>query len=243
MSKQAALRRSRVARAKPDQVAMTLEQEIRTGKFAFGQRLQSENELVRRFHVSRTTVRKGLDALAGKGLITKRIGIGSFVTFDGEVIDDALGWTRALAGRNLAVETRVLRIALVSDRRLARQLGIGTTRFIAIDRTRHLGVHGPTISIERSRVPFRQQLEHLATEGLSGGSLSRTFKEAGLVADGGEEWADVECLNVTDAAVMGARQGSPCLRTRRLVRGADGGVLEYVISLLDPKFFALHLKF
>jgi GntR family transcriptional regulator len=42
---------------------------------------------VRRFDVSRNTVRKGLEALTGKGLITTRVGIVSFVTFNGSMID------------------------------------------------------------------------------------------------------------------------------------------------------------
>jgi len=33
------------------------------------------------------------------------------------------------------------------------------------------------------------------------------------------------------------------LRTRRLVRAAGGRPIEYVVSLLDPDFFALHLEF
>ena len=235
--------RSEIGSAKPEQVARVLERDIRSGKLAFGERLQSENELVHRFAVSRTTVRKGLDALAGKGLITKRIGIGSFVAFDGQVIDSALGWTRALAGQNAAIRTRVLRIALITDGKLAQHLDLASSRFIAIDRTRHLGAGRAAISIERSRVPFRTELKEVASVGLAQGSLSRTFKEAGLIGDSGEEWAEVGALNQADAALMNRRTGSSCLRTRRLVRVADGGVLEYVVSLLHPNYFSLHLKF
>ena len=44
---------------KPEQIATVLEQEIRSGVLGFGERLQSENELVQRFSVSRNTIRKG----------------------------------------------------------------------------------------------------------------------------------------------------------------------------------------
>ena len=96
--------------AKPERVAEAPERDIPSGKLRFGTRLQSEIELVRRFAVSRTTVRRGLETLAGKGLIVTRMGIGSFVSFDGRILDNALGWTRALAGRKGAIETCVLRI-------------------------------------------------------------------------------------------------------------------------------------
>ena len=51
---------------KSEQIATVLEHEIRSGAIGFGERLQSENELVRRFSVSRNTVRKGLEELSGR---------------------------------------------------------------------------------------------------------------------------------------------------------------------------------
>ena len=70
-----------------------------------------------------------------------------------------------------------------------------------------------------------------------------TLLSAGLRAASGEEWAEIECLSAEDAAIAGVTPGTPFLRTRRLVRDAEGEVIEYVVSLLDPKHFALHLEF
>src|SRR5690606_37989454 len=50
--------------AKPERIATVLEQEIRSGAIGYGERLQSESELVQRFSVSRNTVRKGLGELS-----------------------------------------------------------------------------------------------------------------------------------------------------------------------------------
>ncbi|TIU22871.1 MAG: GntR family transcriptional regulator, partial [Mesorhizobium sp.] len=55
---------------KPERIATVLEHEIRSGVLGFGDRLQSENELVQRFSVSRNTIRKGLEELSSRGLIT-----------------------------------------------------------------------------------------------------------------------------------------------------------------------------
>jgi GntR family transcriptional regulator len=239
----AAHRSTRLAEAKPEQVARALESDIRSGRLGFGARLQSENELVRRFAVSRTTVRKGLEALAGKGLITTRMGIGSFVTFNGETLDNALGWTRALASRGGAIATRLLRIEVIEDEALARQLKLASQAFIAVDRTRALKAEGRVVSIERSRLPLRPELAQIPSRGLTRGSLSATLAEAGLRPQSGEEWAEIECLDDNSARLVGARPGTPFLRTRRLVRDAEGTVIEYVVSLLDPRHFALHLEF
>ncbi len=87
----------RVGLAKSEQVAETLEREIRQGRLARGDQLESEGNLMQRFAVSRNTVRRGLDILSRRGLIRTRTGIGSFVTYDGATIDSALGWTVALS--------------------------------------------------------------------------------------------------------------------------------------------------
>ena len=236
-------KKSDPAQAKPDRVATALEREIRSGKLRFGARLQSENELGRRFAVSRATVRKGLEALVGKGLIKTKIGIGSFVTFDGEALDSAMGWTRALSLRRHDIETHVLRIEIVRDPDLARSLKQGIARFIAIDRLRVLKGETRAISVERSRVPCFPELEQAPIRGLTGGSLQETLRSAGLIADSGEEWAAVEFLSSADAEAMGVAVGSPALKTTRVVRDVQGRVIEHVVSLLDPKHFALHLEF
>ncbi|RUY68172.1 GntR family transcriptional regulator, partial [Mesorhizobium sp. M7A.F.Ca.CA.001.05.1.1] len=116
-------------RGKPEQIATVLEHEIRSGVLGFGDRLQSENELVQRFSVSRNTVRKGLEELSSRGLITTKVGIGSFVTFDGKPIDDSIGWSRALADAGANAETRTLRLEVIEDPDLAALLGIESPFF------------------------------------------------------------------------------------------------------------------
>ena len=237
------LANSPVAAAKPERIAFTLEAEIRSGQLAYGQRLQSEQELVRRFAVSRTTVRKGLEELSSKGLIVTRMGVGSFVTFKGQTINDAVGWSRALADVGADIATRILRIEAIEDPGLAAALGIDGTRFIAVDRLRSLTDGDRAISAEHSRLPWVPALQDLPVHGLHDGSLLQTMRAAGLVPDHGEEWAEIHRLDAAEAGLLGTLEGTAFLRTRRLVRAADGRPIEHVVSLLDPDFFALHLEF
>lgn len=236
-------KRPSVATAKTERIALTLEGDILSGKLEYGAQLESENALVRRFAVSRNTVRKGLETLAGKGLITTRVGIGSFVTFEGRTIDNALGWTRALSSGQDAVETKLLRLEATTDPELAAMLKERSPDFISIDRMRSVTSSGRVISIERSRVPLRPGLESVVDRGLLKGSLSATLLAAGLRGVSGEEWAEIECLSETDAALADVAAGTPFLRTRRLVRDREGKPIEFVVSLLDPRHFALHLEF
>ncbi|MDB5522477.1 MAG: GntR family transcriptional regulator [Rhizobium sp.] len=229
--------------AKPEQIASVLEQEIRTGVLSFGERLQSESELVQRFSVSRNTLRKGLEELNSRGLITTKVGIGSFVTFNGQTINDASGWSKALADVGADTEARTLRIEVMDDPELASLLKLDNPSFIVVDRLRLLVRDQKPISIERSRLPLSAELEDVPLRGLRSGSLQQTLRDAGLVHSHGEEWADIEMLGEEDAVLLECAPGTAFLRTRRLTRGADERPIEYVTSLLNPVYFALHLEF
>jgi len=229
--------------AKPDQIASVLEREILSGKLGFGQRLQSEAELVRRFSVSRNTLRKGLETLNNRGLITTKVGIGSFVTFNGQTIDDAVGWSRALANVGAETVMRVLRIQVLEDTALAERLEIEQATFIAVDRLRCLKDGDRPISLERSRLPLLPELESVPLRGLIGGSLRKTMRRAGLHPASGEELVDIESLDDDDAALLQCEPGAAFLRTRRQSRDAGGRTIEYVVSLLNPNYFALRLEF
>lgn len=229
--------------AKPGKIASVLEQEIRSGRLGYGERLESEIALGERFSVSRATIRKGLEQLSSQGLITTRVGIGSFVTYDGRRMDDALGWARALSSIGALIETRLLRFEQIEDEELAGRLGVDGADFIALDRLRLSQADGRGLSLERSRLPVAPEIADLPKRGLIEGSLSKTLFAAGLIGAGGEEWADVELLQQADAELLAAPHGTPFLRTRRIVRQHDGEIIEYVTSLLNPAHFALHLEF
>ncbi|MBL8670266.1 MAG: FadR family transcriptional regulator [Alphaproteobacteria bacterium] len=68
----AATRRGRAGSRKADVVRDELGLQIVAGRLAPGQRLQTEAELGLRFGVSRASLREGLKALAGKGLVETR---------------------------------------------------------------------------------------------------------------------------------------------------------------------------
>lgn len=61
-----------------DQVASALEQEIRTGRLAAGERLPTEAALVQQFGVSRTVVREAVSRLKSQGLVDARQGSGMY---------------------------------------------------------------------------------------------------------------------------------------------------------------------
>jgi len=125
-----------VARLKHERIAEVLAREIRRGRLGYGERLPGESALAQRFSVSRNTVRAALSELGDAGLITTRSGKGSFVTFDGQRLDDRHGWAQALRDRGAELTVTVLRCERVHDVGLARRLGVPGPAFLAVDRVR-----------------------------------------------------------------------------------------------------------
>lgn len=64
---------------KYDLVVNFIKNQIQTGQFEYGDRIPSENELVRRFSLSRCTVRRAIELLTNQGWLEKRHGSGTFV--------------------------------------------------------------------------------------------------------------------------------------------------------------------
>ena len=231
------------AESKAERIARILESEIRSGALIDGTVLSSENNLVQRFSVSRSTVRKGLGILSSKGLIETKVGIGSFVTFGGDVIDSQAGWSIALSDKGAKIGTRILRIARIGMDLGAPDLPAGSD-VLAVDRIRFREETGRALSLERARVPWRDGFAAALEQGLTEGSLSKTMAAQNLIPTGGEEWANVlPALTADDASIMSRAEGEPMLRLRRQTRNDAGQVVEYVESLLDPELFALQMTF
>lgn len=223
-------------------VADALDEAIRRGDLATGERLAGEHDLAQQLDVSRGTVRKALEELARRRLISTETGRGSFVTFDGRDLDAPGGWARALLETGVSTVTQVLRLELVSDPELCVHLGAAQTVFLAVDRVRRLS-DGQVISLERSRVPAVPALHDVPEDGLVDDSLTATLRTAGLVVAAGEEWVQVAGLDDEAAEVFGRPVGAPCLHTLRVSRDATGQPVEQVTSYLDPDRFRLHTRF
>jgi DNA-binding FadR family transcriptional regulator len=62
------------------QLVAELRELIANGTFAPGDKLPSENELIRQYEVSRTVVREAISGLRADGILVTRQGVGAFVT-------------------------------------------------------------------------------------------------------------------------------------------------------------------
>lgn len=224
------------------EVVQEIEKSILDGDVRTGTRLLGEHALAEQFNTSRGTIRRALGELAERNLIATETGRGSFVTFDGRALDTSQGWTHALVNSGLSLSTHILSLGFVFDPELSVHIGTTTTRFLAVDRVRRLPT-GDVVSLERSRIPAIDALALVPSDGLLGGSLTRTMKAAGLDPVSGEQWVQVFTLDEPTAAIFEQAAGRAYLHAIRITRDAANNVVEHVTSILDPEHFRIHIHF
>ena len=129
---------------------------IAGGEFPVGSRLPTEDDLVQRFGVSRTTVRKAIQNLSSRGLIEIRRGTGTFVTQPRITQDltELTGFVEDMDALGHAATARLMdRIVLAADAEVARQLGLVVgTRVMRIRRVRL--ANGVGISVDETYLPL-----------------------------------------------------------------------------------------
>lgn len=228
--------------AKYREIADSLVSRIRSGELGAGARLPGEHHLAQTYEVSRNTVRQALAELQQAGLIETWTGAGSFVRYDGALLDDQIGWTEALARQGVETQTRIVRLDRITDSALARDLDLANAVFLALDRVRSVK-SGEAISLERSRLPWRKGFAEVLRHGLREGSLQKTLAALGVRPIGGSEAVALARLADDEAALLCRAEGEAFLATRRTVYGADGKLVERVDSLLHPDHFKLQFSF
>lgn len=228
---------SSVGHSKRSRLIEDIAAQIHSGGLGRGDRLPGEHQLAQRYSVSRGTVRSALAELARRDLITTESGVGSFVTFDGVQLDQGIGWAQALAASDATIETVLLGIEPGGDPAVEQREG----PLVTVRRLRRSA--GRPVSLETSALPAVGVLADLPARGLVDDSITATLRAAGRHGTGGEQWISVEPLATADAALLDREPGTPYLRAVRVTRDADGGLVEHIVSLLDPARFRFHLTF
>jgi DNA-binding FadR family transcriptional regulator len=98
-------------------IAVQLRQAIRSGSYAYGERLPAERDLAVGFGSSRGTVRAALSLLQQDGLVDRKVGSGTFVRHVPESIDDDVAEITSpgeLMEVRRAVEGHMVRLAVVN---------------------------------------------------------------------------------------------------------------------------------
>src|SRR6185503_10842417 len=151
-----ALKKPLLSRSSPEplyrQLALHIEDAIRSGRVKVGDRLDSESELSHRFAVSRITVRQAIEELAHQQIVVRKQGKGTFVTQPAVKHDlrRLHGLLASLFSQAEAASAKLLRYELAGPpREIADTLGLGDGQpALRLDRLYQVG--GRPVALARA---------------------------------------------------------------------------------------------
>lgn len=201
---------------------------ITCGRFKDGEALPAERVLSERLDVSRTTVRKALDELTARGLVTSRQGSGNFVATRLEQPLASLssfsedmrargrrpGFAWVERGLFAPSPEEVIALALTSGEAIA--------RFVRV----RLADDEP-LAIERAAIAARDLPDPTLVES----SLYAVLRALGLEPVRALQHLRAAAVNAEDAWHLGIPLGSPVMATVRHGYLADGRPVEFTRSV------------
>ena len=211
------------------QIARSLRERIDAGHPAPGERLDTQRSLARAYGVTLMTLRQALELLERDGLITRRHGLGTFVTSPS--VDYDILHLRTFAGdlsaKGVHVATRFLRSHFaVADRWVVRELDLDNgDRAFVLERLRLVG--GRPMSFQASYLPASTG-EEVAKLDLAMTSLRQALSfKLGIEITAARETVSAVRLDPRAARELGCRPGVPAFRSDRVSIDPDGRPIVY----------------
>jgi GntR family transcriptional regulator len=212
------------------QLAERLAAAIAGGRLKDGAALPAERALSERLRLSRTTVRKALDELARRGLVTARHGSGNFVAAAARLeqpLARLSGFSEDMRARGrepgfvwlergVAAPSpeEVIALGLASGEQVARLVRV------------RLADDEP-LAVERAAIAARYLPDPAAVEG----SLYAALRACGLEPVRALQHLRAAAAGAADAARLGIAPGSPVMATVRHGFLADGRPVEFTRSI------------
>jgi len=202
---------------------------ISRGRWAAGQRLPSESELIQHYGVSRITVRQALQSLEMQGTIVKVAGKGSYVAVDKpyQHLARLQGLAEAMSSQGHAIRNRVLEVGRVAaDAKIASRLHLPEGEIVThIRRVRLLD--GRPLSVDLTWLP-RPLGDLVAGGDLAGRDIFLMLEhELGTPLGHADLALDACAAPEPIARELGVPAGSALLRVDRLTHDRAGRPVDY----------------
>jgi len=220
----------------------TILKRIETGQLRPGEPVCSERELARIHGVSLMTARHALAGLEREGRVERRRGAGTFVAMPKVHFNKLMSYTEQMAGRNLAISSKVLSLKIVQDEpEVALRLSLpATARLLKLERIREAG-----------NEPFALETCYLSAAEFAGlhrdsvkrGSLfSLLERDFGLEIAHADEEIDATQPDPAMVRLLAIPRDVPLLRIRQVIYSKQGKPSIYVLGLYRADRHIVHIR-
>lgn len=228
---------------KARRIYLMLRERIASGDLSAGQRLPSEPVLAAEQGVSRVTLRRALDRLEEEGLVSRRVGAGTFIT-DGMLspviaadLADVFAHLKTM-GRTTGLRLLAFAYGPPPDpvaHALGLRAGERTQRSVRVR-----SIDGEPFSYLTTHVPERIGLTYAEAD-LSSTPLLELLERSGIVADRANQTLSASLAGPEIADALHLEIGAPLLSLTRVVHDPAGAGVEHLHALYRPDRFAFHL--
>jgi GntR family transcriptional regulator len=222
---------------------LLLRERIVSGELAPGARLPGEPALAAEHGVSRMTIRRALDTLAGEGLIDRRPGSGTFVRAVAAVAPITADLSNVLThlvqmGRQTGVRLLSFAYGVPPDPVAgALRLGPGerTQRSVRVRL-----IDGAPFSYLTTHVPERIGLTYSEAD-LAATPLLTLLERSGTVVAQASQTIGATLAGPEVAEALGVEIGAPLLSMTRVVSDRSGGGVEHLHALYRPDRYSFQM--
>ncbi len=222
------------------QIKEVLKKEITTGKYK--DKIPSERELIKRFSVSRTTIRESINHLVNEGYLQKIHGKGTFILKTKPVhewIHTIKSLTETITRMGMKPGSKLLLSKLVNEPAYISDY-LNLKEFHLIKRLR-LADEEP-IAIER-HYHHPQLGKQLCQYDLNAITIYDVMeKELGVTMEEAEQSISCRPILKEDARELGITPDTNVLFVDRLIRNSVGEVIEYYTSVINPEMYVFRIK-
>jgi DNA-binding GntR family transcriptional regulator len=222
------------------QISRRLEEAIDAAELLPGERLPNEIEFAQSLAISRPTMRKALDNLVEKGLLTRKQGIGTRVAnaqIRRRVALTSLHEDLSTAGRR--PQTQVLRLETgCVDRHAARALGeAADAPLFHCERLRL--ADGRPLAILRNWLPAR--FNDITAEDLQTRGLYQLMGQRNARPAVAKQRITALPAGTVEARLLGTKRNAPLISMQRTAFDAAGHAVEFADNLYRADLYAIEV--
>jgi len=211
------------------QIAEGLIGQIESGELAPGDRLPAERELSQKLGVNRMTLRRALQVLEAQGVITRRHGIGTYISepkIDRRV-DTVFRFTTGMQSRGYTPGTRLISLEQIFlDAALARQLALPVAA-PAYHIRRLRTINQEPVLLESYTIPAGR-FPDLEKHDLEARSVYEIMEsEYGITIARARQSFEPVVASTFEAELLGVRSGAPLMLEKRISFDQDQHPVEY----------------
>lgn len=222
------------------QVLKIISNQIKNGELKPEDKLPSEASLMKRFGVSRVTIRAAISELVEDGILVRSQGKGTFVATPKSLYkaDDRHGFTRSCLLAGKTPSTKVLSVEMIHPTSQDIEfLNIKETDMIVCSKRLRLVDNEPTI-IETNHYPA--SFSFLLNENLEGSLFELLSSKYNILVSESIRTLEVYYPNKDEASLLGVKQSTPLLLFKDKQKDANGNPLfisKQIYCTTNLKFY------